>query len=251
MNPYEDSAALRQDIASESDGDVILSFSRGKDSLATWLALRKTFHTVRPFYMERIPGLVFVQESLDYFERFFGCKIPVLPHPATYRQLRAYVFQPPERWPVIEDAIKAGRLPAIDYAGQEAIVRGWAGRDLPVAWGTRATDSPIRMANVRKHGPRNHQRGAFWAIYDWRMADVLAEIKASGVKLPVDYRMFGRSMDGIDWRYLAPLKRRYPEDYRRVLELFPLAELELYRRRSCKMPIDAPASEWAALAEDP
>lgn len=186
MNPYRDSAHLRADVAVESGGSVILSFSRGKDSLATWLVLRKTFQEVIPFYLERIPGLVFVQESLDYFERFFGCKIPVLPHPATYRQLRAYVFQPPERWPVIEGAIKAGRLPAIDYAGQEAIVRGWAGRDLPVAWGTRATDSPIRMANVRKHGPRNHQRGAFWAIYDWRMADVLAEIKASGVRLPAE-----------------------------------------------------------------
>jgi hypothetical protein len=43
--------------------------------------------------------------------------------------------------------------------------------------------------------------------------------------------MFGRSFDGIDYRFLEPISRLYPEDYQRILQDFPLADLELFRRR--------------------
>ena len=59
-----------------------------------------------------------------------------------------------------------------------------------------------------------------------KVADV---IKRAGVELPVDYAWFGRSFDGIDARFLVPLKQHAPRDYQRVLEVFPLAELEVFR----------------------
>ena len=64
---------------------------------------------------------------------------------------------------------------------------------------------------------------------DWTKADVVDSINRLGVKLSVDYRIWGRSFDGLDARFLVPLKRELPEDYRRVLEWFPLADLEVWK----------------------
>jgi hypothetical protein len=41
--------------------------------------------------------------------------------------------------------------------------------------------------------------------------------------------MFGRSFDGIDLRFVVPLKERRPADYRRVLEWFPLVEAAVWK----------------------
>jgi hypothetical protein len=47
---------------------ALLSFSAGKDALAAALALREHYEEVVPFYMYLVPGLPFVEESLDYYE---------------------------------------------------------------------------------------------------------------------------------------------------------------------------------------
>ncbi|MFD6070295.1 hypothetical protein [Amycolatopsis lurida] len=47
--------------------------------------------------------------------------------------------------------------------------------------------------------------------------------------LPIDYEWYGRSFDGLDYRFIEPLSRHAPEDYARALDWFPLAELELLR----------------------
>lgn len=49
-------------------------------------------------------------------------------------------------------------------------------------------------------------------------------------QLPVDYKLFGRTFDGIDYRFLKPIKENFPRDYEKIITWFPLAELELFRR---------------------
>ena len=49
------------------------------------------------------------------------------------------------------------------------------------------------------------------------------------VKLPIDYEMFGKSFDGLDYRFLKPIKERFPEDYAKIKEFFPLIDLEILR----------------------
>lgn len=47
--------------------------------------------------------------------------------------------------------------------------------------------------------------------------------------VPPDYQWFQRSFDGLDVRFLAKIRKHAPGDYARILEWFPLAELELHR----------------------
>lgn len=206
---------------------VLLAFSRGKDSIAAWLAIRERFPRVVPYYLYRIPGLEFVERSLLYYEEVMQRHIVRLPHPATIRQLNAAVFQPPERLGVIE----AAQMWQPGYEDIRRIIcedQGLPG-DTPVAFGVRAADNPIRRAHFVKHGAISWTQYKFYPVWDWSKDKLISEIRRSGIRLPPDYRMFGRSFDGLDLRFLAPLKKHYPRDYERVLEYFPLADLEAYR----------------------
>ena len=222
---------LRERMAELTGETALLAFSCGKDALATWLAIKPHFHRIIPVHYELVHGMAFVQRSLDYYEDFFGCKIIRRMHPSFVRWLRNLVFQPPERW----TAIVRADLPSDREYSHETIlssVRKELGLgEVFVATGVWACDSPYRRMSVQKHGAVNWQRLSWWPVYDWNVQAVDAALSASGVKLPVDYTLWGRSFDGIDYRFLEPMARYLPEDYARVLEWFPLADLELFRRR--------------------
>lgn len=206
---------------------TMLAFSTGKDAIAAWLAIRDSFEAVHPYYLYLVPGLEFVEESLAYYERFFGQRIRRLPHPSLHRWLNSLMFQPPERCRVIEQA----GLPDHSYTDIRAVMIEDMSlpKDALVADGVRAADSPMRRVAIMRHGPISMNKGRYHPIWDWRKADLIEFFKRHGVKLPIDYTLFGRSFDGLDLRFLLPLKRHRPADYRRILEWFPLAELEVFR----------------------
>lgn len=224
---FRDSDELCKYVAGISD-TVILSFSIGKDSIGAWLQMRKYFKRIVPYYFYLVPGLGFVETALKYYEGYFGTEIAQLPHPSLYRMLNNLVFQAPENCSAVEDA----ELEEHDY---DNIVRTWKrdvglGRDMFVAHGTRANDSLMRRTSVKKWGSLNPRRRTFMPIYDWNKARLKEFLIENNIKLAVDYEMFGRSFDGIDYRFLAPIRERFPADYKKILEYFPLAELEILRR---------------------
>ena len=61
---------------------TLLAFSTGKDAVAAYLAIRDHFEEVVPYYLYLVPGLEFVDEQIDMYERQFGFKVTQLPHPS-------------------------------------------------------------------------------------------------------------------------------------------------------------------------
>jgi 3'-phosphoadenosine 5'-phosphosulfate sulfotransferase (PAPS reductase)/FAD synthetase len=207
--------------------DVVVSFSLGKDSIAAWVQMRRFFRTVKPFYMYLIPDLGFVESELKRFEDRFQTPIVRMPHPSLFRMLNNLVFQAPERCRVIEEAGLATL--SYDKCAREVITAlGWS-KSTFVGHGTRSADSLMRRASVKKWGCLNPNRKTFMPISDWNADRVAQCFRDERIKLPVDYEMFGRSFDGIDERFLRPIHDRFPEDYAKILEWFPLADLELKR----------------------
>jgi len=207
---------------------VLISFSCGKDSIACWLEMKKYFKKIIPFYLYLIPDLGFVERSLTYYEKYFECRIIRLPHPSLYRMLNRFVFQAPENCEIIERC----DLPEFDYEDIRKVVCEDLGLDLENSWyasGVRAADSLNRRTAMKKYGPINRKKHCFYPIWDWKKKKLVREIVSAKIKVPVDYRLFGRSFDGIDYRFLKPIKDHFPEDYKKILEYFPLAELELMR----------------------
>ncbi|WP_158885057.1 phosphoadenosine phosphosulfate reductase [Amycolatopsis anabasis] len=220
------SGRILDDLAAEGK-PVLLGFSRGKDSLAAWLALREHGIEVVPYHLYSVPGLRFVADSLKMFEDFFGQHIYDLPHPSLYRWLINYVFCPPERWRVI-DAAGLTEFTLEDVAATLRLDLGLP-EDVWNADGVRATDSPLRRMAMSTYGPIKEHTRKVSVVWDWQVADVRAAIKRHSAPLPIDYEWFGRSFDGLDYRFLEPLRRNAPDDYAQLLSWFPLAELEFLR----------------------
>ncbi len=227
MKPLFDSSEQLIDHIREKTDTVFLAFSTGKDAIATWLAIREKFTKIIPFYYYIVPGLEFVEHSLAYYESVMGCRIHRLPNPNLYRMLTSCVFQAPENVSIILNSSLENftKENCIDYLREDY---GYP----DTAWtaiGVRAVDSPIRMISIKKHGGCNEKNQTFFPIWDWKKSRLIEAIEASGVKLPVDYHLFGRSLDGIDRRFTEPIKKHFPKDYARLCEFFPLIEADLMR----------------------
>lgn len=218
------SSEFRTQFLAKHGREIVLSFSRGKDAIATWIALEESGYVVKPFFLETVPGLSFVQESLAYYERVFHTPILRVPHPSLLRMLENLVYQPPERAAALEDI----DWPRYENEDADNLARETLGNHY-VATGVRTADSPVRMVAFKTRGPVNEKRRVAWPIYDWKKADVFDTLRRRGIGLPIDYKWFGRSFDGIDARFLEPLKRHSPADYAKVLDWFPLAHLGFER----------------------
>ena len=224
----ENSEQVIQQIRSVTP-DTLLAFSCGKDSIASWLAIREHFDNIVPFYMYSIPGnLSFIEESLQYYEDFFDTKIVRMPHDSLYRMLNGMMFQPPERLRFMQklDLQEPNRE---DIAYSVAYDNDLDVDEVFTAIGVRQNDSIQRRLAIQKHGAINVNKRHYYPVYDWSKQKLIDEIKKAGVKLPVDYNLFGRSFDGLDLRFIYQIKKHYPLDYQKILEWFPLVEVEIYR----------------------
>lgn len=208
---------------------VLLAFSIGKDSIGAWIELRKHFRVV-PFYQFYVPGLEFVERSLRYYEQVFGCDQPMVqvPHRKFWLWLQESAFQCPASSELLEE-VDIPEYRVYDIADWLRDDMGLP--DAYLAISMRAADNLSRRIQIKQRGAVNHARKTFYPIPDWDDARLAGEIEAAGVKLPVDYRLFSRSFEGLRNEFLAPIARHYPEDWARILAWFPWAGLELERHR--------------------
>jgi len=208
---------------------VILSFSMGKDSIAAYIKMLEYWDIadIEFVFLYMVPGLEFQQQQLGYYEGLFGKKIKQMPNPSLPRQLNALMYQPPNNI----DTIVGANLYDHDY--DEVFAAAKIDLCLPedtfVGVGVRSADSIMRMASIKRYGAINHARKQFFPVFDWKINDLVSNIGKSGIKLPIDYRIWGKTFDGFDFRFLRELKKHFPNDYDKVHEFFPLIDLELKR----------------------
>ncbi|HDR1312790.1 phosphoadenosine phosphosulfate reductase [Pasteurella multocida] len=215
------------DFVAKKQRKTLLAFSCGKDAIAAWLAIRDHFDEVIPYYLYLVPDLEFVNEQISHYEKFFSVKITQLPHPSVHRLLNNFVFQPPQNLRIIEDA----GLPNFDYLDIQKVMCHKFGlpKDTLVADGVRAADSPMRRIAINTHGSISFNQLKYHPVWDWKKQDLIDCFRKHNVKLSKDYKIFGRSFDGIDLRFLYLIKKHYPRDYQKILELYPMADLEIFR----------------------
>lgn len=221
-----ESAKIRQDLKAEGR-KVLVSFSLGKDAICAAHALKDDGIDIELAYLYLIPELHFVDKTVGELEDHFGQKIHQYPHPSLFRWLRRKVFVSPGQAGIID----ACQLADMDYDFAWKIIREDLG--LPgetwVADGVRANDSQQRRMAFQKYGAMKLKSRKVSPIWDWSIAAIRECMEAKEVPVPVDYEWFGRSFDGLDQRFLGPLKEHAPEDFERVLEWFPFADLGLVR----------------------
>lgn len=211
----------------KSRGRLHAFFSGGKDAVASWLKLREYFHTIYPVFYYLLPNLQVIEENLQYYEDYFKTKIIRVPNPNLFRMLNSGVYQTP----TTNRIIQSYEFP--DYTYDD--VFEWVKEDLnlpPSTWvaiGNRMFDNLNRYGSIKKYGAHNEKRRTFYPVWDYKIADVVDICKKHNIKLSKEYTIWGKSFDGLDHRFIKPLKEHYPGDYEIVKSYFPLIEADLLR----------------------
>ncbi len=188
--PIQTSADAIRHVRSQTD-TVVLSYSTGKDSLASWLNCRPHFERIVPVYHYMAPGLEFVERYLAYIEERLETRIIRLPHPRLTFWLHHASYQPPTAANQMLDLY----FPFLDYG--DFVERVKTHYDVPaeawVALGTTQNDSANRRLTFKQHGMAREGQRKLFPIGDFRKADIVNIINESGLKLPADYRIWRRS----------------------------------------------------------
>lgn len=223
---------IRESLRSEGK-PVCVAFSGGKDCVAAELALQDAGVETVLAHLYLIPGerpgeaLGFVEDGLKAYEDKWQKPIHRYPNPSFYRWLNNFVFQAPENCAIIE----AAQLPTPTYDQMWQLIKDDLGlaQETWVADGVRAADSLVRRASIKRHGAMKPSKWKVSPVWDWLTGYTYQFIKDHGVDLPIDYELFDRSFDGLDYRFLKPIHDNLPRDFEQILKWFPLAELELVR----------------------
>lgn len=231
------SADIRRKLA-EDGKPVIVAFSRGKDSIAAMISLIEAGVDVIPVHMWRVPNLQFELDSLKYFEDFFQMKIWNLPHRDFWYYLREGVSMAPWQNSIVLAADIQEIPHDVFWTGFKKHV-GLDPDDTWVADGIRAADSPMRRLAMVTHGPMTNSHTKFegelykkqfaHVVWDWKIADIRQCVAANDVKLPIDYDLFDRTFDGLDYRFTKPIREHLPEDFETIIKWFPAVEMEFMR----------------------
>lgn len=224
---YKDSDELCAQMAEKHNGICLLRFSCGKDAIAAYIQLRRFFKEIIPVYHYLHPDLNFINKSLAYYEGIMGRHIIRVPNSKLYESLNAGTLQTKKSWAFI----KKMKLPNFDNDDVNGYIRDDLGLDenIMTAIGVRQSDSLNRWRSINKYGAINEKRKTFYPVYDWNIERLKNEIRESGIKLPVDYKIWGKSFDGLDYRFIKPLKDHFPDDYEKLKEFFPLLDIEIKR----------------------
>ena len=224
---YKNSAELCEKLAEKTNGTCLLAFSTGKDAICAWVELRKYFHSITPVYYYMIPELSFIEKTLAYYEDFFQTRIIRLPNPNLYRMLTSGTFQTKSTWQTIQSFQfpRVLREELCEWVKEDFNID----KDAYTAIGNRMYDNLSRYRAISKFGAHNDKIKTFFPVYDYKIADVVSSIQSAGVKLPMDYHIWGKTFDGLDYRFIKPVKEHFPEDYEKIKTFFPFIDLEIIR----------------------
>jgi 3'-phosphoadenosine 5'-phosphosulfate sulfotransferase (PAPS reductase)/FAD synthetase len=227
-------------FVSKIDPRPLVSFSCGVDSIAMWLRLKEladqdsgfNLSDASFFYMYYIPGLPFVDDYISYFEQKEGIKIAQVPHNLFLEALANWHFQSPSKSKAIELMQKTkDKYVLVSKSEIEDYVKKRFGYspDAYTCVGVKAGDSAMRRMAMRKTQGINHTKKKLYPIADMENRDVYDIIKRHGIKVPVDYDLFGISYENLQYRFAKVISEQCPESWKICQDWFPDIGLSLAR----------------------
>ena len=213
----------------EKTRNIPVWFSMGKDSLCVVQKLKEWGFNPVLFWYCVFPDLDFQSASLDFYETFFDTKIHRLLGPSIYKFHWAGTYMTHDYLPVLNNL----NSPNLDFTDlQDYVIEDYQ-KDMNLmsynAIGLRAADSFNRRKVFEKFGYFNHNLQKAYPIIEYKIDDIKDTLLKNNISLPIDYRIWGRTFDGMHYYFLKGLKDNFPQDYEKVLFYCPLAEMEILR----------------------
>lgn len=202
----------------------MVGLSGGKDSLATLDLCVREFgrDNVSCFYMYLVRGLDCVEQTLRWCERRYKVEVHFFPH---WQLGLAYKYATymPHRTGTSE--WRDMRLIDVEAAARATTGATW------IANGHRMTDSIERVGMLTKNKGIDRIGHRVYPLRRWNEASVVAYLRAKKIPPPPRLTILKRSMSGVSFQTdtLLAIKQHYPDDYARILEVFPYVESKLVR----------------------
>ena len=198
---------------------VVVGVSGGKDSIVTLDLCVKYFKKVEGYFLYFVEGLSFQDKYLGYLERRYGMAFHRLPHWRLSTMLKQAVYRP--------HTISALSVPKISVKDIEFSLSGLTGIDW-FATGQKSLDSIDRNAMLKRCDGVDEKSKRIYPLTCWNNANVFNYLKLKKIPLPPDYTMFAfnknASYGEMSGLCLKVIKDTYPEDYGKILTVFPFAE---------------------------
>lgn len=198
-------------VMSKITDEVIVAFSGGKESIVVIDLAFRYFKKVRPFFMYICPNLSFQERTLEWYEKKYQTEIIRIPHMDASEFFHYGSFRCPDlSFPIvsINDIYKYVRLKTDIW---------W------IAAGERIDDSIVRRAMMKKSGSIDVQRGRFYPVSMWKKREIIDYIKFHNLYLGQDSKKLGFSFKSLWGKELLMLKENFPDDYAKILHLYPFA----------------------------
>ena len=201
--------------ACKSHSKVCVAYSGGKDSLVVTALACRSFERVSAFQMCLIPGLRYDEERRAVALEMWGLSVLPMLHHDTVRLLRGAHYC----WP--------GFIPPDSYSWgvpESYAMAACATQSTLVVTGMRRGDYCFRIGNSKQI----RSVPVLSPIQGWNSFDVRGFLKSEGIPLPPSS---GKQTTGLDLSTpsILWLHREYPDDYERVLRVFPFIEAVVQR----------------------
>lgn len=203
--------------AREKHDSILVAFSAGKDSLCVLDMCVRTFKHVEAFFMYFVPGLSVIEEQLEAARQRWGVTIHQVPHWTLSRVLVNRAFQ----WP----SYKQDDLQEFKLRDVYNLMKAKTGIEM-IATGARRADSLWRKRNLANIA---HYTDLMYPVVGWGKADIFGYLGMHKIPMPPSS---GGQMTGIG--LVTPdllwLHDEYPDDFKKLLKIFPFAEAVVHRR---------------------
>lgn len=197
-----------------SGGSILVGLS-GKDSFVTLDIASQHFEKIACFHMYFVRGLRCVETPLEAVCRRYKVELLHVPHYDLCRMLKHGVYRP--------HIAKLDHVPELKKGDCERLARKRSGLDW-IAYGERLADSFARRLFWRKLNGIYEKGQRCTLIPDWLNADVAGYVTARKLPNPCT---FGSAEQSTEFMLSKPvlgwLRERHPEDFARVLRVFPAA----------------------------
>jgi len=206
---------------------VTIGFSTGKDSLVGVSLLKNAGIEFMPIYFYIVPGLGFIEKTIKRYEDLFEMKVVRLPHPILYDYINHQDWQPFHKALTFSccelGSFKFRELINIYLESKE--LKGY-NYDCNCM---KMSDSLNRRLLLKSKPDVDNSTKTIYLTKYFTTNECFKYLKENKIPLSDDYRIFGRSWDGLSYHFTMGVKKYYPEDYELIKECFPLIDAELLR----------------------
>jgi hypothetical protein len=217
---------------------VTIGFSTGKDSVVGLDMLLKEGIEPIPIYFYCVPGLKFIENNLKIYEDHFGIKIVRLPHPMLYDYTNHLDWQNPHRAVTLfHNCIRKHMFNEKTrmYLEFQRMKNRQEKIDIEYDCNCmKMSDSLNRRLLLSKKPDIDDEKKIIYLTKYLTNKDCYDYMSKNNIPLTDDYKIWGRSWDGLKYDYTMGVKKYYPEDYERIKDMFPLIEAEVLRYKLVK-----------------